>query len=414
LLGRLSATFETCPTMRKTNCLYLLLTAASLVAMPWIALPARAATGEIYETNNGMVLRFTAGSTTPPTFADNLSNPKGLVFDGNGHLFVAEAGRGDILRFTVPGAAGATFASGLSSPVGVAFDQSGNLFVAESGNGNITKIAQDGSRIIFASGVGAPAGLAFASNGNLFISDFAGGIIYQVTPAGTKTTFATGLGLPAGLAFDSAGNLFEADSSSGTIFKFATDGTKTSFATGLSRPYGLAFEASGSLVVADNGNGTTFRFSPDGGRSTIFASDFNTPQFVAVEPASHQLLNISTRGFVQSGDHNLIAGFIMGGIGPVGTTVVVRAIGPSLSTAGVTDPLQDPFLAIRDSNGVLVAFNDNWADAPAAQRVSGVLTPANASESALQLVLGGGSYTAIVTSANSGTGTAVVEVYNVQ
>jgi len=400
--------------MRKTNCLYLLLTAASLVAIPLIAVPARAATGEIYETNMGMILRFTLGGGTPPTFADGLSNPKGLAFDGNGHLFVAEAGRGNILRFSVPGGVGATFASGLSSPVGVTFDQVGNLFVAESGSGNVTKFAQDGTKTTFATGLGSPAGLTFASNGNLFVADFAGGVIYQVTPAGAKTTFATGLGFPSGLAFDSSGNLFEADSDTGTIFKFAPDGTKTSFATGLSRPYGLAFEASGSLVVSDNGNGSTFRFTAAGVRTTIFASDFNTPQFLAVEPANHQFLNISTRGFVQGGDHNLIAGFIVGGIGPVGTIVVVRAIGPSLSTAGIVDPLQDPFLEIHDSNGGLVAFNDNWADAPSGQLVGGNLAPTDARESALQLVLGGGSYTAVVRSANGGTGTALVEVYHLQ
>ncbi|PYT06590.1 MAG: hypothetical protein DMF60_09035 [Acidobacteria bacterium] len=78
----------------------------------------------------------------------------------------------------------------------------------------------------------------------------------------------------------------------------------------------------------------------------------------------------------------------------------------------MTDPLQDPFLAVRDSNGTLVAFNDEWADAPIAQRVSGTFAPTNAHESALQLVLHGGAFTALVTSANGGTGTALVEVYN--
>ena len=167
--------------------------------------------------------------------------------------------------------------------------------------------------------------------------------------------------------------------------------------------------------MSDNGNGSTFRFTPAGVRTTVFSSDFNTPQFVAIEPATHQLLNMSTRGFVQGGDHILIAGFIVGGIGPVGTTVVVRAIGPSLSTAGVSDPLPDPLLGVRDSNGTLVAFNDDWQQAPIAQQVSGVLAPSNVHESALQLVLHGGSYTAIVTSADGTTaGTALVEVYNLQ
>lgn len=399
--------------MRKTTCLHLLLTATALALMPLIAVSARATVGDIYETNNGTVLRIRVGGGTPSTFATGLANPKGLVFDGTGRLYVADASRGTLVVFD-GGGEGNTFASNLSSPVGVTFDPMGNLFVGEAGNGHITKIALDGDRSTFATGLGSPAGIAFASNGNLFVADFEGGAIYQVTPAGTKTTFATGLDFPAGLAFDSAGNLFEADSESGSIFKFAPDGTKTTFATGLSRPYGLAFEASGNLIVSDNGNGSTFRFTPDGDRSTVFSSNFNTPQFVAIEPATHQFLNMSTRGFVEGGDHNLIAGFIIGGTGPVGTTVVVRALGPSLAAAGVADPLPNPLLGIRDSNGNLVAFNDNWRDAPLAQRVAGTLAPTNDAESALQLVLGGGSYTAIVTSSNGPTGTALVEVYNLQ
>jgi sugar lactone lactonase YvrE len=402
--------------MRKTKCLHLLLTAAALAALPLIAVSTRAATGDIYETNMGLVLRIRPTGGTPITFAEGLSNPKGLVFDGNGRLFVADASAGSIIVFTTPDGAGATYVSGLSSPVGVALDQLGNLFVGEAGSGNIIKFAQDGTRTTFATGLGAPAGLAFNNNGNLFVADFEGGKIYQITLAGTTSTFATELGLPAGLAFDSAGNLFEADSSTGSIFKFAPDGTRTTFATGLGRPYGLAFEASGNLIVADNDNGSTFRFTPAGVRTTVFSSDFNTPQFVAIEPATHQLLNISTRGFIEGGDRILIAGFIVGGNGPVGTTVVVRAIGPSLSTAGIVDPLPDPVLEIRDSSGTLVAFNDNWQDAPLAQRVGSNLEPTDAHESALQLVLHGGAFTAIVYGGGTGssTGTAVVEAYNLQ
>ncbi|HEX7517797.1 MAG TPA: NHL repeat-containing protein [Chthoniobacterales bacterium] len=402
--------------MKKTNCLHLLLTAAVVAALPLIALSARAAVGDIYETNNGMILRFGSAGGTPSTFVPNLSNPKGLAFDGNGHVFVADASRGTISRFNaIDGGQPVTFASALSSPVGLTFDLLGNLFESDAGSGTIFKFSTaDGTKTTFATAVGGPAGLAFDGNGNLFVADFSGGAIYKFTPDGTKTTFASGLSFPAGLAIDSSNNVFESDSGSGTIFKFTPAGTKTSFATGLSSPYGLAFEASGNLIEADKDSGSTFRFTPAGVRSTIFQSDFNTPQFVAVEPAPHQVLNISTRGFVEGGDHNLIAGFIIGGIGPVGTTVVVRALGPSLSTAGIVDPLPDPLLGVRDSNGTLVAFNDNWQDAPITQRVAGILVPTDVRESALQLVLHGGSYTAIVTSANSTIGTAVVEVYKLQ
>jgi sugar lactone lactonase YvrE len=402
--------------MRKPNCFHLLATAAVIAATPFIASNASAAVGDILESNQGLIIRFTLAGGTPGTFTQGLSNPKGLAFDGNGHVFVADASRGTIYRFNaLDGSGGTTFASGLSSPVGLTFDILGNLLEADSGSGTIFKfVVADGTKTTFASGVGAPAGLAFDGVGNLFVADFAGGLIYKITPDGTKTTFASGLSFPAGLAVDSANNVFEADSESGNIYQFTPDGTRTTFAAGLTRPYGLAFEASGNLIVADNGSGSTYRFSPTGSRTDVFSSDFNTPQFLAVEPAPHQLLNMSTRGFVGGGDHILVAGFIVGGIGPVGTTIAVRALGPSLGAAGVSDPLPDPILAVRDANGALVAFNDNYHDALPAQLIFASLAPTDDHEAALQLVLHGGSYTAIVANATGATGTALVEVYNIQ
>lgn len=410
MLETLSTTLNPGP-MRKPNSFYLLLTAAVLAGISLTAVSADAAVGDIYETNGNLILRI-RGSGGPVTFTQELSNPKGLAFDGNGHVFVANAGTGSILRFSTTDAAGATFAAGLGSPVGVTFDATGNLFVSDSSDGAIYKYTPDGARETFAVGLNQPAGIAFDSLNNLFVAEFNGGKVTKILPNGSKSTFGAGLSFPAGIAINSTDNLFVADSDTGTIFKYAPDGARSTFATGLERPYGLAIEASGSLIVADNGNGSTFRFTPAGVQSTVFSSEFNTPQFVAIEPAAHQLLNMSTRGFVGDNQHLLIGGFIIGGNGPVGTTVVVRALGPSLSTSGVVDPLQNPILAVRDANANLVAFNDNWADAPLEQRVLPGLQPSSLNESGLKLTLRGGSFTAIVAGVNGGTGTALVEVYN--
>jgi hypothetical protein len=400
--------------MRKTNRLRLLLTAA-LATGSLLAISARAGVGDIYESNMDQILRMkpVGGGGTPSTFAAGLGSPKGLVFDGNGRLFVADAAAGTVSFYTTPDGSSSLYLQGLSSPVGLAFDLTGEfLYISEAGTGNIVKVGNDGTRVNFATGLGAPAGIAFANNGNLFVADFSGGKIYQVTPAGTATTFASSLSFPAGLAFDSTGNLFVADSGSGRILKFAPDGTHTVFASSLDTPYGVAFEGTGNLIVSDNGNGGTFRYTPAGVQSVIFSSDFNTPQFVAIEPAIHQFSNISTRGFIQGGDHILIAGFIITGTGPVGITVVVRAIGPSLP-ASIVDPLPDPVLEVRDSSGALIAMNNDWQDATQGQLVSGTLAPTNVHESALKLTLRGGTYTAIVYGGGNGAtfGTAVVEAY---
>jgi len=384
----------------------------ALAAIPFGATTLRAATGDILETNAGNVIRLVGQGITPTTFASGLSNPKGIVFDGNGHLYVADAGKNVIFVFTPPDGTAANFASGLSSPIGLAFDANGNLYEADSGSGNIFKFAQDGTKTTFAGNAGVPAGLAFDNSGNLFVADFIGGKIYKYTPSATQSTFASGLDHPAGLALDSAGNVFEADSGSGTIFKFAPDGTKTSFVTGAGRPYGLAFDSNGNLDVADNAGGATVRYSPTAEKTVIFQSNFNTPQFLAVEPASHHLLNISTRGFIRGGNDVLIAGFVVGGTGPVGTSILVRALGPSLSPFGISDPLADPVIELRDASGTLLASNNDWKDSQQTAIAATPLAPTNDRESAILTTLRGGAFTVIVGSATGAPGTAVVEVYN--
>ena len=121
------------------------------------------------------------------------------------------------------------------------------------------------------------------------------------------------------------------------------------------------------------------------------------------------LSNISTRGFVETGNQVLIGGFIVQG----STTqkVLVRALGPTLTGFGVTGALADPTLELRDVNGNLIDSNDNWKSTNQAAITATGLQPPNDSESAILRTLNAGSYTAIVQGANSTTGVALVEVY---
>ena len=114
-----------------------------------------------------------------------------------------------------------------------------------------------------------------------------------------------------------------------------------------------------------------------------------------------QLANISTRSFVQTGDDVAIGGFILGGADN-GPDVIIRAIGPSLSNLGVSNALSDPTLELRDGNGMLIAFDDNWQDDPAqaAQIAAAGFAPQNALEPAIAITLSPGPYTAIVAGKN--------------
>ena len=125
--------------------------------------------------------------------------------------------------------------------------------------------------------------------------------------------------------------------------------------------------------------------------------------------ANSQLANISTRGFVDTGDNAMIGGFILGG----GTAeVIVRAIGPSLTAFGVNGALQNPTLELYDIFGMLLESNDDWKDTQETEIAATGLAPSNTKESAILKTLGSGAYTAIVRGQGNTTGVGLVEIYN--
>jgi arylsulfate sulfotransferase len=136
----------------------------------------------------------------------------------------------------------------------------------------------------------------------------------------------------------------------------------------------------------------------------------DSTKFPAVGP---QVLNLSTRGLVSVGDNVLIGGFIVTGPGP--KSVVLRALGPSLSGFGISGVLADPVLKVYNSSRTLIASNDNWQDdIGAAYIVQNGLAPTNASESAALLQnLAPGAYTVIVTGKDATSGISLVELYDI-
>lgn len=121
------------------------------------------------------------------------------------------------------------------------------------------------------------------------------------------------------------------------------------------------------------------------------------------------LSNISTRGFVGVGDHALIGGFIAC---TDYTRVAVRVLAPTPGQFGVTGTLADPVLTLFDSNGNLVASNDNWTETQAVDLQIAGYAPPDPLESAIIITRPVGSTTAIVQGKNGGTGIALLEVYH--
>jgi len=164
----------------------------------------------------------------------------------------------------------------------------------------------------------------------------------------------------------------------------------------------------------------TLPASPDGiGYTAIMSGVNGTTGLGLVEvydldsTTDSKLANISTRGQVLTDDDVMIGGVIVVGASP--QRVIVRAIGQSLGNAGVAGALQDPTLELHDSNGDVIAFDDNWRDTQQAEIIATGLQPTNDLESAIVTTLpsspSGIGYTAIVRGVNGTTGVAIVEFY---
>jgi hypothetical protein len=131
---------------------------------------------------------------------------------------------------------------------------------------------------------------------------------------------------------------------------------------------------------------------------------FRAPQ----ESNENRLANIATRGFVNTGQGQLIGGFIIRG-GP--KLVLIRAMGPSLAAAGVSPALADPQVKLFDGT-TLLRQNDNWQSAANANEITATtIPPSNPKDAAILMRLEPGSYTTVVDGADNGTGIALVEVY---
>lgn len=133
-----------------------------------------------------------------------------------------------------------------------------------------------------------------------------------------------------------------------------------------------------------------------------------------------RLVNIATRGRVGTGEDVLIAGIVVTGNAP--KRLLVRAIGPTLGTFGVTGALADPVLTLLSGTRTL-ATNDDWSNggagstgpevAAAALSVGAFALPAASRDSSLLMTLLPGNYTAQVSGKGAATGLALVEVYEV-
>lgn len=128
-----------------------------------------------------------------------------------------------------------------------------------------------------------------------------------------------------------------------------------------------------------------------------------------------QLLNISGRVLVQTGDKIGIGGFIISGANPT-KKVIVRAIGPSMKSGGNPVPgrLADPVLELHAADGHTIRANDNWREGQQTEIQQSGLAPTDDKEAAVVAPLPDGQYTAQIAGAANSTGIGLVEIYDLE
>lgn len=128
-----------------------------------------------------------------------------------------------------------------------------------------------------------------------------------------------------------------------------------------------------------------------------------------------RITNISTRGQVGFGEP-LLAGFVI--TGDLRKRVLIRAVGPTLASFGLTGLLADPKIDVL-SGTTVVASNNDWTEAAVTAQVASVSPtvgafPLNAGskDSAIVLQLAPGAYTVQVAGVGASGGTVLVEIYD--
>lgn len=151
-----------------------------------------------------------------------------------------------------------------------------------------------------------------------------------------------------------------------------------------------------------------------GGTGIVLGEVYDADAAATTSPnPAGRLTNLSARAQVGTGENILIAGLVIAGNAP--KRLLLRGIGPKLTSYGVSGILADPQLRVY-SGGDVVAENNDWGNSATlkdAFSVTGAFSlDDNSKDAALIVTLDPGVYTVQVSGVNNSTGVGLVEVYD--
>jgi hypothetical protein len=211
--------------------------------------------GDLYIANGASIAEIAANGTVS-TFASGpaLDGVEAVAVDGNGYIYGANELTGDIIKISPDGSNQTLFAQGLSEPEGLAFNGNGTLYVTEYSVNATVQINPSGAVTILATGLNGPSGVTVNQSGNVFVANLANATVTEITSAGGTSTYARGFVEPYGVAADNFGNLFVADPGNQTLFLVGAPGaTPVNYLLG--GAFSVAFPM--NVVIGAEPQGTT-------------------------------------------------------------------------------------------------------------------------------------------------------------
>ena len=284
---------------------------------------------------NAMV-RYSANTYAPATFAPAGGTPYGIVIDSSGNVYVANYGNDTVTKITPTGAT-STFATTGDGPSIMVTDSSGNFYTANYLGNNVSKITLQGSSSILGTTGNGPQGIALDSQGNVYTANYNSNNVSKITPQGTSTTLGTTGINPQGLTIDSQGNVYTADNGSNIVTKITPAGASSTLGTTGARPYGITIDSANNVYTANRTGNTVTKITPAGVSST-FGTTGTAPQGITIDP----LGNIYTSNGV---------GATVTKITPSGASFTIGTIGTNSYTV-TTDSFGNIYASNYGSNSV--------------------------------------------------------------
>ncbi len=242
---------------------------------------------------------------------------------------------------------------------------------------------------------------------------------------GTTTLTMSGTKSPSGSTTDSEGFYQTASSASEDTVSMMVDGdghalVLTQTPTGVSATTGTVDSSGKVTATLPNGDSVDADVAASSGsaKATLTDSTGSTSLSGGNKDLleSQHLVGISARALCDTGSNNSVAGFIINGT--EAQHVLIRAVGPGLSSQGITQPIPNPKLDLYEGQ-TLIASNTGWSTAPnaseiaaAAARIGDFELSPNSTDSAIFTTLQPGLYTANASPSDGQAGVVLVEVYN--